>query len=152
VAATTAPPTNVLRRKPETPVIAKVVVVAFVRRVLPVSVVEAMTAERFAAKAPPTLSAPLMVEDAVTVRAEVVAEVRETKPPLTALSMPPMVEEAEIAREPEVVPFPKVLFPTELKEPPIVVEPKIETAPALVKVKSVVVAEVAEVEATAMRN
>ena len=101
---------------------------------------------------PPTLRMELMVEEPVTASALVVALVRETKPPLTALKMPPMVVDAVTASEPEVVALPKRLLPSELNALPTVVEPKIETSPALVRVKSVVVAEVAEVEATAMRN
>src|SRR3989344_5658529 len=47
--------------------------VALPKSVLPVSVVDAMTAERLALNAPPMLSAPPTVDDAVTASAEGVA-------------------------------------------------------------------------------
>ena len=89
---------------------------------------------------PLTLRTEEMVDEPVTERAEVVAEVRETKPPFTALRIPPMVEEAVVKVEPVVVELPKALFPTALKKLPTVVEPKIETAPVVVTEKSVEVA------------
>ena len=52
------------------------VVVALVRRVLPVSVVEAIVAERLALSAPPMLVTPEMVVDPLTARAEEVAETK----------------------------------------------------------------------------
>src|SRR3990167_3577030 len=50
------------------PVMANAVVVALVKSELPVSVVEAIAAERPALSAPPTLSAPDMVEEAESAR------------------------------------------------------------------------------------
>ena len=100
---------------------------------------------------PPTFSVEFSVVEPVTVRAEVVALVSETKPPLTALKIPPIVEDAEMESEPEVVALPKKLLPRELKALLTVVEPKMKRLPALSSVNNVVVAAVAEVEAIANR-
>ena len=85
----------------------------------------------------------------VMARAVLVAALRETKPPLTALKMPPMVVEPMIAAAPVVVALPKKLLARELKAPLAVVEPKMNRLPALSRVRSVVVADVAEVDAMA---
>jgi hypothetical protein len=54
---------------------------------------------------PPTFSVEEMVDEPVTVRAEVVAEVMVRKPPFTALKTPPMVVDAVTAKVPvEVAP------------------------------------------------
>ena len=55
--------------------IAKEVVVALVRSVLPTSVVDEITAERLALSWPPTLRVEVIVEEPVTARALVVAPI-----------------------------------------------------------------------------
>ena len=91
------PPVVAFSREPEAMlVMAKAVVVALVRSVLPVRVVEAREAERLpvsapntvsvelAARAPPTLRTLLIVEEPVTARAVVVAPTA-VSPPLKAI-------------------------------------------------------------------
>ena len=76
----------------------------------------------------------------VTARAVVVAALRETKPPLTALKAPAMVVEAPTNNEPEVEALPNQLFPTALRLPLMVVEPKMKKLPLLSRLRRVVVA------------
>ena len=76
-AATTAPLASVLSSAFVTPVMAKVVEVAWVSSVFPVSVVDAMSAERVAFSCPPTLRTPETVDEPVTASAEVVAAVAD---------------------------------------------------------------------------
>ncbi len=74
----------VLSKTLERPVIPKLVEVAEVRSVLPVSVVDAMTAERLALNWPPTLSTLETVEEPVTASAVVVAPTA-VRPPEKAI-------------------------------------------------------------------
>ena len=74
------------------PVTANVVVVALVKREFPVSVVEAMIAERLALSCPPMLSVEAMVDDAVTASAEVVAELNVA---LLKTAVPVMIGDIE---------------------------------------------------------
>ena len=76
----------------------------------------------------------------VMARAVLVAALRETKPPLTALKMPPMVVEAPTNNEPEVEALPNQLFPVALRLPLMVVEPKMKKLPLLSRLRRVVVA------------
>ena len=116
----------------------------------PVTLSAEVVAEVSDTKPPPTaFSVPPMVEDAVTARAEVVAEVTDRLPPPTALRNPTSVVEAPTDNEPDVEALPKKLLPTAFRLPLTVVEPKIKRLPALSKVRSVVVADVAEVDAIA---
>ena len=77
----------------------------------------------------------------VTAKTVVVAALRETLPPPTALKMPPMVEDAVTEREPEVVALPNMTLPTALKIPVTVVEPTLETANSVVVAVPLVVEE-----------
>ena len=75
------PPPNVVVPVPST---ARLVVVALVRSVVPVSVVEAKTAERLAKSWPLRLSVDAMVDEPVTLSAVVVAPTK-VAPPLKAI-------------------------------------------------------------------
>lgn len=80
------------------PVMAKVVVVALVNNELPVSVVEAMTAERLAFNCPPTFNTDEIVEEPVTARFVVVPLCSEKFPPVTRPVLE-IVKRVEVAKE-----------------------------------------------------
>src|SRR3989344_5508916 len=89
--------------------------VALPKSVLPVSVVDAMSAERLALSAPPMLSAPPTVDDAVTARADVVAEVAErlsrvTRPVLETEKSVVVAEAVEDAMRKRLVVAPSAPF------------------------------------------